>query len=59
MLPNIKDILISTFQNLIEQIREFTSNFIGALVILLMGWITAKIGSVILKMYFPKLVSIN
>jgi hypothetical protein len=54
-LPNIKDKLISTFQNLIEQFGEFTSNFIGALVILLVGWITAKIGSVILKNVFSKI----
>jgi hypothetical protein len=47
-LPNLRDILIVTFQNLVTQFGEFTSNFIGALVIALVGWITAKIASVIL-----------
>ena len=54
-LPNIKDILFKTFENLIQQFEEFTSNFIGALVILLVGWFTAKIGSVVLKNIFSKI----
>ncbi|MCR9062335.1 MAG: mechanosensitive ion channel [Cytophagales bacterium] len=54
-LPNIKDILIQTFQRLITQFGEFTSNFIGALVIILIGWLTAKIASIVLKNVFSKI----
>lgn len=54
-LPNIKDILISTFQNLITQFGEFTSNFIGALVILLIGWLTAKVSSTVLRNIISKI----
>jgi hypothetical protein len=54
-LPNIKDILFKTFENLIQQFGEFTSNFIGALVILLVGWFTAKIACVVLKNVFSKI----
>jgi hypothetical protein len=54
-LPNIKDILISTFQNLIQQFGEFVSNLIGALVVLIVGWLTAKIASILLKNVFQKI----
>jgi hypothetical protein len=54
-LPNLKDILIRTFDNLINNFSEFTSNFIGAVVVLLVGWLTAKIASSVLKNVFSKL----
>ena len=54
-LPNLKDILFQTFQNLIEQFGEFISNFIAALVIVLVGWLTAKIGSIVLKNVFARI----
>jgi hypothetical protein len=54
-LPNIKDILISTFQNLIQQFGEFVSNLIGAVVVLIVGWLTAKIASILLKNVFQKI----
>jgi hypothetical protein len=53
-LPNLREILIQTFQNLITQFSEFTSNFIGALVIVLVGWITAKVSSIVLKNIFSR-----
>lgn len=54
-LPNLRDILLETFHNLVTQFEEFTSNFIGALVIFLVGWLTAKIASVVLKNVFSKI----
>ncbi len=51
-LPNLKDILLDTFQRLISQFSEFTTNLIGALVIVLVGVITSKIASLILKRVF-------
>lgn len=54
-LPNLQEILIQTFQNLISQFSAFTSNFIGSLVIILVGWLTAKIASIILKNVFAKI----
>ena len=54
-LPNLKDILFSTFQNLITEFGAFTSNFIGALVIAIVGWITAKVASVVLKNVISKI----
>lgn len=54
-LPNLRDILIRTFDNLITNFSEFTSNFIGALVVILVGWLTAKIASTVLKNVFSRL----
>ncbi|MGR3810799.1 mechanosensitive ion channel family protein [Jiulongibacter sp. NS-SX5] len=54
-LPNLKDILIQTFENLITNFSSFTSNFIGAAVILLVGWLTAKIASTVLKNVFARI----
>jgi hypothetical protein len=48
-LPNLKEILIDTFSKLIEQFSTFTSNFISAIVILLIGWIIAKTTSIVIK----------
>ena len=48
-LPNLKEILIDTFSKLIEQFSTFTSNFISAIVILLIGWIIAKTASIVIK----------
>lgn len=54
-LPNISDILIDTFQKLINQFSEFTSNFIGAAVIFLVGWLTAKIAYTIINKVLSKI----
>lgn len=48
-LPNLKEILIDTFSKLIDQFSTFTSNFISAIVILLIGWIIAKTASIVIK----------
>jgi hypothetical protein len=48
-LPNLKDILIETFSKLIEQFSTFFSNFISALVILIIGWLVAKTASIVIK----------
>jgi Conserved TM helix len=52
--PNLKDILIETFTNLIKQFSNFTSNLISALVILLIGWLVAKTVAIIIKKVLAK-----
>lgn len=53
-LPNLKEILVDTFAKLIEQFSTFFSNFISAIVILIIGWIVAKVASVIVKNILSK-----
>lgn len=48
-MNSLSDILMDTFRKLIEQFSEFTSNFIGAAVIFLVGWLAAKLASRILN----------
>lgn len=53
--PNIKDILITTFTQMLEQFSNFFSNFIMAALIFLIGWIVAKVVSIILKNILSKI----
>lgn len=53
-LPNLKDIVVKTFEKLIENFSQFTVNFINSLVIILIGWLVAKLASIILKNVFSK-----
>lgn len=53
-LPNLKEILSETFSKLIEQSSTFISNFISAFLILLIGWIIAKVVAIVLKSFFSK-----
>lgn len=54
-LPNLKEILVETFQKLIEQFSTFTSNLIGSLVIVLIGFLMAKLASLILRNVISKI----
>ncbi len=54
-LPNLKEILTETFKRLISQFSDFTANLIGALVIILVGYVTSKIASIVLKNVFSKI----
>jgi hypothetical protein len=54
-LPNIKDILLNTFTQMLEQFSTFFSNFIMAALIFLIGWIVAKIVSIVLKNVLSKI----
>jgi hypothetical protein len=54
-LPNLKEILLETFQKLIEQFSTFTSNLIGSLVIVLIGFLMAKLASLILRNVISKI----
>lgn len=42
-MPNIQDILIDTFQKLLEQLTGFISNFIPAIIILIVGGFVSKL----------------
>ena len=42
-MPNIQDILIDTFQKLLEQLTGFISNFIPAVIILIVGGFVSKL----------------
>ena len=53
-MPNFSDILIDTFTKLIEQFSSFTSNLISAVIIMLIGWLIAKVVSVIIKNVLSK-----
>lgn len=53
-LPNLKDIVVKTFEKLIENFSQFTVNFINSIVIILIGWLVAKIASVLLKNVFSR-----
>lgn len=53
-MESISKILMDTFRKLGEQFSEFTSNFIGAAVILVVGWLAAKIASNILHKVLSK-----
>lgn len=53
-IPNLKEILIGTFSKLIEQFSSFFSNFISALVILIVGWLIAKTAGIIIKNVLSK-----
>lgn len=46
-LPDLKDISIGPLQNLGTQFGEFTSNFIGVLVMALVEWLKVKSASVV------------
>ncbi|MFN4145050.1 MAG: mechanosensitive ion channel family protein [Runella sp.] len=48
-IPNITQILINTFNSLIEQFVNFVPRLIGALVIFLIGFLLARIVTTILK----------
>lgn len=54
-LPNLKEILLETFHKLIEQFSTFTSNLIGSLVIVLIGFLMAKLASLILRNVISKI----
>lgn len=54
-LPNIKDILLNTFTQMLEQFSTFFSNFIMAALIFLIGWIVAKVVSIVLKNVLSKI----
>ena len=53
-MPNIQNILLQTFQRLIEQLFLFTPKLIGAIVLLLIGIIVAKIVTNILQKALAK-----
>ena len=48
-LPNLTEILINTFQTLINQFVDFVPKLIGALVVLLIGVLVARIASLVIK----------
>lgn len=48
-LPNIKDILINTFNTLITQFIDFVPKIIGSIVVLLLGILVAKIAAFFVK----------
>lgn len=54
-LPDIKEILINTFQKLINQFTEFVSNFINSGIILIIGWLVAKGVFLIVKNLLTKI----
>ncbi|UBM61014.1 hypothetical protein LAG90_10530 [Marinilongibacter aquaticus] len=49
ILPNIKEILVETFQRFVTQVGSFAIDFFGALVIVIVGWGIAKILSVAIR----------
>jgi hypothetical protein len=53
-MPNIQDILLQTFQKLIEQLFLFTPKLVGATVLLLAGIIIAKVITNILQKTLAK-----
>ncbi|SOE21164.1 Mechanosensitive ion channel [Spirosomataceae bacterium TFI 002] len=53
-MESISNILLETFRKLGEQFSEFSSNFVGALVILLVGWLAAKLSSNVLDKVLSK-----
>lgn len=48
-MPNIQDILIDTFRKLLEQLTGFISNFIPAIIVLLIGFFVAKLARKLLQ----------
>lgn len=48
-LPNITEILINTFNTLISQFVSFVPRLIGCIVILLIGYLVAKLTSTVIK----------
>lgn len=49
LLPNLKNIITDTFSKLVNQSSTFISNLVSALLILLLGWMVAKVISWIVK----------
>jgi len=58
-MPNIQEILFQTFQKLLEQLFLFTPKVLGAIVLLIIGIIIAKIVTNILQKGLEKLDLIN
>jgi small-conductance mechanosensitive channel len=54
-LPNISQILINTFNSLITQLISFVPKLIGAAVILLIGYLVAKITAFVVKNVLDKI----
>lgn len=54
-MESLGNIIMDTFQKLGEQFSEFTSNFIGATVILIIGWLAAKLAASILDKVLAKI----
>lgn len=54
-LPDIKEILINTFQSLINQFVDFVPKLIGSFVILAIGWLVAKIVALVVKNLLSKI----
>ncbi|GAA4408071.1 hypothetical protein GCM10023187_29430 [Nibrella viscosa] len=48
-LPNLTQILLNTFQTLIDQFVSFMPRLVGALVILLIGWLVAKLVALVVR----------
>jgi Conserved TM helix len=48
-IPSLKDVLSNTFQNLISGFTEFVPRLISTIVIFLIGYIIAKVASVVIK----------
>lgn len=48
-LPNLTEILINTFNTLINQFIDFVPRMMGCLVILIVGYIVAKVVSIVVK----------
>ncbi len=48
-MPNIQDILLQTFQKLLEQLFLFTPKVLGALILLIVGVVIAKITTNVLQ----------
>lgn len=53
-MPNIAEIIYETFYKLIDQSSTFISNFLSAILILLIGWLVAKGVSYLLKSFLSK-----
>lgn len=53
-MPNITEIIYDTFYKLIDQSSTFISNFLSAVLILLIGWLVAKGVAYLLKSFLSK-----
>ncbi|MFC0184684.1 Mechanosensitive ion channel [Pseudarcicella hirudinis] len=53
-MPNIQEILLETFRKLLEHLQNFAPKFLGALVLIIIGYVVAKLVSKLSKAALDK-----